>query len=339
MDDHSTAIAIPTASSPGMARRMIKLGPAIVVMLILAAVLFKQGDSMRRAIARVAIGHLALGLGLCLVYRVANAFGWSLVLRALGHPLRGTTAVRIWLTSEAFRWLPGGVWGFGSRAVLASRQGVPPAIATVSVLLELLLTVAAWGGIAALGWGGLRNPLPQASALAPASIRGAGIAASVVLATLLGWVWASRSPRVLARLGTLRNQLRLLHRVRVNSFSVGIAWAYYLMMGLFNGIVFEIVLLSAPQGFHCPVAAAVTANALAWLVGFFAFMAPGGLVVREGCLCALLATWVPLEEVMVVALAWRSLQIVAEGLCVASIGACGVWEASWGRAGSADRPG
>ena len=272
---------------------MGKFGPVGLVTLILAGVLFARGDSLRRAMAELATGPLVLGLGLCLVYRVMNAFGWSLVLRALGYPLGGTTGARIWLMSEAFRWLPGGVWGFGSRAVLASRRGVPPAIAAVSVLLELLLTVAAWGGVAILGCGAFRNPARHVAAITPPPALVVGMGASAVLSVLVGWAWANRSPRALARLTTLRDQLRILHRTRVDRYYLGIAWLYYFMMGLFNGLAFVVVLSAAPAGSRCPVAAAVAANALAWLVGFFAFMAPGGLVVREGCLGALLVTWGP----------------------------------------------
>jgi hypothetical protein len=288
----------------------------------MAAALASHGAGLCAALAKLAPGPLFLALGLCLVYRVVNAHGWSLVLRALGHPLRGITGARIWLTSESFRWLPGSVWNFGSRAVLATREGVPAPAAAASVVLELLLTIAAWTALAATGCGSFRDPLRHLTARAPAPAWLAVAAAGAVLGPLVLWALARRSPRLAARLDGLAGQLRALRQMRPDRTRLVAAWLYFVLMGLFNGLTLAVVLQAAPAGPSCPIIAVVAANALAWLVGFFAIVAPGGLVVREGCLAALLVAWMPMEQAVVVALAWRSVQVVAEIVCVAALAAC-----------------
>jgi hypothetical protein len=317
---------------PAPIRRLVRLGLTGPVALCMAGALVAHRGAAREVLARLAAGPLVLGLVLCLGYRVLNAYGWPLVSRALGQPMRGTTGVRIWLTSEAFRWLPGSGWGYGSRAVLASRQGVPAATAAASVLLELVLTVAAWVLVALLGWDafhGLTRRL-AAAASPPALVVGFGVL--TMAAVLVGWAWASRSPRIAGRLGGLRDQFQALRRIRPDYCSLSFVLLYYIFMCTLNGAVFELVLLATPEGARCPVTAAIAANALAWLAGFFAFMAPGGLVVREGCLATLLTAWIPMDQAVVVALAWRSLQIAAEVLCVACIGAWDALGAFRGRA-------
>ncbi len=95
---------------------------------------------------------LVLALGFCVVHRVVNTLGWTMVLWAMGRPLPARTGARIWLTSEAFRWLPGSVWAYGSRGVLAARAGIPPAVAAVSLLWELWITVLAWAWSRPSAW-------------------------------------------------------------------------------------------------------------------------------------------------------------------------------------------
>ena len=68
------------------------------------------------------------------LYRVVNAYGWVLVLRSLGQPMRAAAGVRLWLVSETMRWLPGGVWGLFSRVAQARAAGIPAAAASLSFM-------------------------------------------------------------------------------------------------------------------------------------------------------------------------------------------------------------
>ena len=59
-------------------------------------------------------------------------------------------------------------------------------------------------------------------------------------------------------------------------------------------------------------AAAIGANAVGWLVGFFAMVIPGGMGVRETATAFLLSPVMPWQEAALAAVLWRVLQIVAE---------------------------
>ena len=91
---------------------------------------------------------LGCALACNVVYRVINAHGWWLTLRAMDTEVSPNRSAAIWLTSESLRWLPGIVAGYGSRTVLAQRLGVSLSVAGISVTLELVLTVVACPSLA-----------------------------------------------------------------------------------------------------------------------------------------------------------------------------------------------
>jgi hypothetical protein len=304
-----------------------------LTVLSLASVLTGRGAWLT-ALTHLAVGPLLQAVALSAAYRVVNVGGWALVLQALRHPIGAPTAVRIWVTSEALRWLPvGSGLGVGSRVVQAHRLGVPAATAGASVLLELVLAVAAWSTVALAGAGMFRDParwlVLSASGGAPAVL--AVIAAAAAAAAAAGLL-ARGSPRLRGRLAEARARLLALGQAPCDRRRLACAFAYLVLMALINCMIWVLVLRATPGGAACPVRAAMAANALAWLAGFFAVLAPGGLVVREGCLAALLAAWVPAEQAVAAALAWRAVQVASEAVSLGAVAACGAGAAARRRA-------
>ena len=87
------------------------------------------------------------GAVLCLAYRPLNAGVWTWILASLGHRVPYFRGMRVWLTSESLRWLPGSIWGFCSRVDGARTLGVPATIASISLPVELIVTIglgASW---------------------------------------------------------------------------------------------------------------------------------------------------------------------------------------------------
>jgi hypothetical protein len=125
--------------------RSVKAVVAVAILFSVYRALSGYRHSLEGRLEDVRVGWLAVGLALCALYRVLNAFGWSLVIRSLGGRLPALGSARIWLVSETLRWLPGSVWGLFSRAAQARRAGVPALAASLSLPLELLLTITAWG--------------------------------------------------------------------------------------------------------------------------------------------------------------------------------------------------
>jgi uncharacterized membrane protein YbhN (UPF0104 family) len=111
----------------------------------------------------------------------------------------------------------------------------------------------------------------------------------------------------------------MLRRTGIDGPDLFMSLLFYIAMGLLNGATLVVIVRSFPGGGDCPISAVIAANAVAWLVGFFALFAPGGLILREACLASLLAPWMTPGHAIAIALAWRLIQIIAEAGCFAII--------------------
>lgn len=293
----------------------------LAIAAAMATSLGKYGGPMARAAAGLRPDYLAIALLLSILYRVVNAAGWGLVLRSLGEPVALVASARIWLASEACRWLPGSVWSYGSRVVLATRRGLHRPTVAASLVLELAVTVAAAATVGVLGGPGLVLP-NAATRVVSSSPDLAGFVAVAATAALA--VAAVRSRRLHGRLHGLRAVLRQMAMNVPSLPGLAGSYGFYILMASLNGLALAVIVRSTTGGEACPVASIVAGNAVAWLVGFFAIFAPGGLVVREACLASSLSIWLPAEKAMTIALAWRLVQVLAELACFAASAAFGL---------------
>lgn len=301
--------------------RVVKLvTAAAVIASVLACLVPVIAALMERLSGRLADFHwTALGVAfvLALVYWPVNAYVWNMVLKALGHSLPGGTAVRIWLAAQSCRWLPGGVWHYGSRTLQAVSHGIPSTVAVASMALELLLTIGAWAflGVAGIAWYGQRQ-LHLNDLVSSRSIMltlGASVALLLMLAAgFLWWRWFPRKQQA------LRERFNSLRLVRPRIVPTLMCFAVYVALSILNGLAFYAVVYSVSPDGKVPLLAALSANALAWIVGLFAVMAPGGLVVREAALVLQLSLWIPPAEAVLVAILWRLVQLAVEIVCVAA---------------------
>jgi hypothetical protein len=299
------------ASNPVLRRSAMVL----MVVVIAVAIATNLGSHWRKlldAVFAMDARWMALAFGICLVHRVVNTLGWTMVLWAMGRPLPSRTGARIWLASEACRWLPGSIWAYGSRGLLATRAGIPPAVAAVSLVWELLITMLAWFLVAALGLLFWTGPVPPAIEAAGRWMAGCSWPVAIVGAAAVGVAVVLGSKALGRKLSKLSAAGRDLRHFRANGPGLARVLLFHIGMVAVNGLTFWLVVQAAPGGDRCPVAVALAANSIAWLVGLFALFAPGGLVVREATIVVLLSGWMPAEQALTVALAWRAIQVAAE---------------------------
>lgn len=287
----------------------------LMAVAIAAAIAGSLGSHWRGLVAAVLAMDprwMALAIGTCMAHRVVNTLGWTMVLWAMGRPLSARTGARIWLASEACRWLPGSIWAYGSRAVLATKVGIPPGVAAASLAWEFLITVLAWCLVAAFGLACWSGPVPPAIEAAWRSLDHRPWTFTLFAVLAVGVVAALGAKPLVRKLAKVSAKWRDLGNFRVSCRGLLRVLIFHLTMVVLNGLTFWLVVRAAPGGGHCPMAVAMTANSIAWLVGLFSLFAPGGLVVREATIGALLSGWIPAEEAVTVALAWRAIQVAAE---------------------------
>ena len=283
------------------------VAPWLAVGCVILALLPRAGD-LQQCVQRLGYPSLAPAFGLCLGYWFFNAGVWSWILESLGYPIEYLTSVRVFLTSESMRWLPGGVWKFASRVVAAQNLGIPVTVASLSLPVELATVVVSWvivavAGILFSGLGG-RFIAAYSKWFLPAC----GAAALGLLLLCAVWPMLSRQPWIRSKLEQLREMLK----VKPNFRALVKAELMYILLNVFHGVGLWLMLVGMGYQHSVTPAAAVGANAVGWLVGFFAMVIPGGMGVRETATAFLLSPVMPWQEAALAAVLWRALQIVAE---------------------------
>lgn len=255
----------------------------------------------------ILLGLAAAGL---LLYQLLNAGVWSRVLGALGHSVPFGQAARVWLQSEALRWLPGGIWGYGSRVVNARELGVDKGRASASLMLELALTNVAWmvmGGLllltplAGMAVEAVEARMPQEFPWLLVGAGGLGVLGAVLL---MLWKCGSVRRLILKVLG------KLPWKETSPSQSL-VALASYVVLCVFNGFLLWVVTRAVP-GLNVNLLTAIGIGGGAWLVGFWAIGVPGGIGVREAALAGMLAFFGDLDAGIAVAVLWRAMQMAIE---------------------------
>jgi glycosyltransferase 2 family protein len=292
------------ASVLSVIRRLL---PGVAIGCVILALLPRTNE-LRQCVERLSIGWLAPAVGLCLLYWFLNAGVWSWILESLGYPLPYLTGIRVWLTSESLRWLPGGVWKFASRVDAAQNLGIPIAIASISLPVELAAVVLSWvivalGGIVLSGLAS-RFLVTYAHWILPA---GGAVVTGLILAALI-WPLLSRQSWISGKLEQLRTMLKL----KLNLGALVRSELIYIGLNVIHGL--GLWLMLAGMGYQHTVspAAAVGANAIGWLTGTFAMVVPGGIGIRETATAFLLSPLMPWQEAALAAVLWRALQIAAE---------------------------
>jgi uncharacterized membrane protein YbhN (UPF0104 family) len=293
----------------------------VVGSAVACLILFFMIRALRSELARLGTYQFTIS-----AWRVAAAFGvfavlfpvygaiWQLILAKFGYRLSYRKSLRIWLVSQAGRYVPGKVWFALGRIYLAEREGVPKAVTTVATGLELVLVLGSSlvaFGLASAARGSLgRHPYAWCLVLVPAIV--VGVHPRIVSA-------------VLGRLRKGSGELRMKYRDVLALLAAYVAcWCLY---GVGFHLVATAVRLSGPGAPSAPALGLglapemIAVNALSWTVGFVSLLTPAGLGVREGVAFSMLSKFLDKPYPTLVPLAarvWVTVaEVVAIGLAVA----------------------
>lgn len=264
---------------------------------------------------RPAPGLLLLATVPLLAVNIAQAFLWRRIVTDLtdARPSAATT-MRVYYLAILTRYIPGKVWQIAGFAILAKRAGIPALGATVAAGIAQIAFLAA--GVLFLtimlpAWAG---PLPALAA---------GLALVGVAGVLL-WTYSTAAgsrlrARLAARFGPrVEASLDLASRIRPREAMI---WAVaYSVLWLGMGAAFALF----ASAFVAPTDANAVRHlagtvAAAYLGGYIAVFAPGGIGVREALMSALLAQIMPVSAALVVSIASRVWFTAAELIPLAAI--------------------
>lgn len=87
-------------------------------------------------------GYLGLSLFVTLLAHIWSGWVWTWILLEFNQPVPVFWALRIYLTTNMAKYIPGNVWHFYGRIYSLTKVGISGNVATVTVLLEPLLMAA-----------------------------------------------------------------------------------------------------------------------------------------------------------------------------------------------------
>ena len=255
----------------------------------------------------------AVVIGL-VVYQIFNAGVWADVLACIGLPRNRWACTRIWLESESLKWLPGGVWSYGSRIFLSSEIGVDKKKAGSSMVLELIITNIAWGLLALslflsfpiIEWGSKLLESHDLTIYLLVLISLAVIGVGVVK-------WKLDKIKTFLDIGPI-NKAKCVRTL-----------FHYLCLCVFNASLLW-VLIQAIPGVEVPYSIVIGITAAAWLCGFWAIGIPGGIGVREAVIVGFLCQFTNLENAILVAALWRVCQMLAEVSSISLVAGSGLFK-------------
>jgi uncharacterized membrane protein YbhN (UPF0104 family) len=207
-------------------------------------------------------------------------------MRQLGQPVPFRLGLPIWLGSQLGKYLPGKVWSVIGRVYLGDRIGLDAVRVSVSLVIEIGLNLVTGLILAALTLG-IGDTLSRDMRLL------------MLIAVPIGIV--ALHPRVFLPLLNMAMRIarrgdapfRWSGRSHLQMIALyAVSWVVY------GGAIYLLIdslalpMSSAPAGVPARVAYIVGANALAWAIGFLAFLTPGGLGVREAGFAYFLNLWV-----------------------------------------------
>ncbi|MBW3628954.1 MAG: hypothetical protein KY464_06615 [Gemmatimonadetes bacterium] len=286
----------------GWLRRIATVALVAAAVAFIARSVFTNSRDLATFDWRVRPWVLALSTAAHVAVLAWGVLIWSRVLRHFGVKNAPFAALlRIWALSNAFKYVPGKVWQFLTAARLATSSGLPQVVTLSSMLVHVLLSLAA-GCVLAVA----TLPLTELGVSAELVwLLRIGVPAAAAVGVHPGWI----------NLG-LRLVPKALHREVLAwnaSWIDGLALlALAVVSWMFYGIAFFLFLLSlAPVPLDVlPAAAGI--NALSFVAGMAAILAPAGLGVKEWAMTLLLAPVLPVGVAAVVAVGARLWSVAAD---------------------------
>lgn len=286
-------------------------GVAIAIACIALSKMCYQVIGVLRSVNWVWVLLATTGLTL---YQWLNASIWKDVIAGIGGKVSRGHAMRIWIQSESMKWLPGGIWGYGSRVMNARLLGISPQLASASLAIELLLTITAWA--ATVIW-----ILPTRVGRDTIDRIAVGLEGIPAMA----WSIPAGAVCITVWIGLTKFELKRLPLIGGLVGSCGsMDWEpkwlvrsafFYGGLCVLNGSLLWLVTCAVP-GLVVPWGTTIGIGGLAWLAGFFAIGVPGGIGVREAVLAGLLHRFGPMEAAVTAAVIFRASQVTAELVAV-----------------------
>lgn len=274
----------------------------------------RNWDDLRQIDLQVETGWLIGAIAAAFVATLLLAAAWRDLIGGYGTSIARGPALRIWMLSQATRYLPTGLVPIPARAGLAASHGVKPAAAAASVIVEGA-TLVGWTAVFAAVWAPA-DWLGTAGGWVLRIVIGIGAAVGLVTLpwTLAGaGAWWQRVDRCLRRVVVLR---LIADRIPPDTLSAErtTVWRATSLYGssvalrLVVSVLAANALIGATGDDAWLIAGATAAGLFVGILG----ITPAGLGVREVVVAALLADRFGVGDAAAFVIAVRVLEFAHE---------------------------
>jgi uncharacterized membrane protein YbhN (UPF0104 family) len=274
-------------------RPRLALSWAVGVGFLFASVyLVAHAREASQEFRRIDWGLLALSFLVLLVTFGWQAWVWQFILKRLGCPVAYNRVYRIVYLSGLGAYVPGRIWQALGVLALGKQEAIPTRISGVTLVLANGLNLTAGSLFALICY------LLTWDRSVSTNVRGLLLVIGVGLILTHPRLIETATNWALGRMKREPIQLMLRWRdtlIFVSLYIIG--WVFYgsAFALLVRAVIQEPVFLLQVMG----------ANAVAYVLGFVAVFAPGGIGVREATLSGLLAQVMPLELAAAIAVIAR----------------------------------
>lgn len=236
---------------------------------------------------KLTMNNVILLLGFLSIVYLVNATSWHFLMKTLRVRLSYLKNLKVWLYSNTARLIPGTIWQYGSRIVLASNEGIDKKKITTALFIELFFNLS-------LG----------------------------TLVSILGIIWLNLHVSINLTLVAILFSSLILFAIIISRFAkinldyrwIPLLFIFYLLQFVIDGsvlfflssMVVELSLIFYPVF--------ISIFAISWLLGYLSFFTPAGLGVQEISMATLLSFYMPFPIAGIVAIAFRMTLYLSEGL-------------------------
>lgn len=266
---------------------------------------------------------LMAALIITLIAHCWSGWVWTWILKAFQQPCSSWWGIKVYLTTNIAKYLPGNVWHFYGRISAICQAGGTFGSATLSVLLEPLLMAAAalLIALASSGFGWLETSYSL-------SIWCLQIFSLVIvllginprfLNPLIHWLSRSKKTGKEQQISSLFsnqnfNSLEPTNKINLTSYPL-IPLVGEIGFLILRGMGFLLVFIALHSFVPQQIPSLISAFSVAWLLGLIIPGAPGGMGVFEATAIALLPTSQFPSAIILTAVAfYRLISIFAEAI-------------------------
>lgn len=304
-------------SRPPRSKRVrlgLQIGIAVLIFGFLVLTVIDQWSEIQAEGVHFHLGWLVPAIVLLPLFFVLSAFGWDLILRALGYPIGFGRAQVAWGQPLLARYVPGSVLYVLGRVLLSERAGVPRRITIASIVYEQ--AISATSAIVVASYFVINHPDLEGQPLRWAVV----LLIPLAIVVLHPRVFGPLANKALAAFGreplpavvSLRDVVGLIVFYSLNWIVV--AFALYFVARSVTFIPFEDVLLVG------------SAQAIGYFAALVTLVAPAGLGVRDAAFAWAVKAALPGRSFAVgslISIVARGVMTVGELIYVAAVTAIG----------------